>query len=420
MENLGYLIISIALLGLVAGTAAGSIGVSVSSSAGIAYGGQNVTLSATAYGGTPPYSYNWSDYQGHIAGCNAVNATCMITVPQVPSASPYTVYVSATDSLNVSSPNQAASITLVVYPALEYPTAFTLTSVTDGGQSAIIYSTNVTTGIPPYYYQWLESYKGGAYINATSCEAPRTPKCVFSGVDPGVYNMKLLVTDSGAIPEQVNSTNATVTVNNKPTISLTPSSTGVDAGQSVTFTNTTTGTGLTNYTYSTNATGATVIGNRITFSTDGTYSVMESVTDAIGVKAHSNAVTITVSQPPTVSASPPQSATGGALQTGQPITFNSVTTGQGPFNYTYSTNAPNAAINGSKITFQTPGTYSVTETVKDGNNDIVSTTTTVTVGKKTPPASKIGYIAIVIVGLLILVIAIIYFPRRRKGKWNRR
>lgn len=399
-------------------SAAGSIGVSVSSSAGIAYSGQNVTLSATAYGGTPPYIYNWSDYAGSIERCSSVNATCKITAPPVSLASPYTVYVSATDSQNASSPAKAASVTLSVNPALIYPTAFTLASIIDSGQNPTIYSTNITTGIPPYSYQWLESYNGGIYRNVTSCAAPTTPKCIFSSTDPGTYILKLRVSDSGTPTEQVNSTNATVTVNSRPTITITPSSTGIDSGQSVTFTNKTAGVGLTNYTYSTNATGAKISGNGLTFPNQGVYSVTESVTDAIGVTAISNPVKITVSQPPSVSIANP-STTGGALQTGRPITFNSVTTGQGPFNYTYSTNAPNAEINGSKITFPTPGTYSVTEIVKDGNNDTVSNTTTVVVAKKTPPGSQVEFGAAALAGLLLLIIVIAYLAKKRKHRRKR-
>jgi DNA-binding beta-propeller fold protein YncE len=83
-------------------------------------------------------------------------------------------------------------------------------------------------------------------------------------------------------------------------ISLSPLSNTIYEGQSVTFTNMTSGgTAPYTFSYTTNAVAGTysITGNSITFNTAGTYSVTESVQDHAGNNANSQTAVITVLKP---------------------------------------------------------------------------------------------------------------------------
>ena len=81
--------------------------------------------------------------------------------------------------------------------------------------------------------------------------------------------------------------------------SFTASTNPISAGQSVLFTNTTSGgTGSNVYAYAENNTaGVTQQGNKLTFADAGKYSITLMVSDASGETATSKALIITVAQP---------------------------------------------------------------------------------------------------------------------------
>jgi len=164
-----------------------------------------------------------------------------------------------------------------------------------------------------------------------------------------------------------NTTNATTTIlSSAPlTISLATPPTTVDAGQSVTFTNSSAG-GSGPLTYSYFAMGGTYVanGDQITFMTPGTYYVSETVSDGTS-SATSASVEITVDPLPTVSLT----ATSDSVYTGQSVTFTNSSTGTGlAFSYAVSggTEGTDYVFNGSQATFMTAGTYNVTESATDG------------------------------------------------------
>jgi YVTN family beta-propeller protein len=106
---------------------------------------------------------------------------------------------------------------------------------------------------------------------------------------------------SGTVAYVTNKGSGTVSVIDQlPEIILTPSVTTIDADQSVTFTNTTTG-GLDPYSFAYSvapSSNVTVSGNGMTFATPRTYEVNEIVTDSLGMSAASLPVTITVTTLP--------------------------------------------------------------------------------------------------------------------------
>jgi hypothetical protein len=116
------------------------------------------------------------------------------------------------------------------------------------------------------------------------------------------------VYDSATV--QVNSCSGgdTITVNQLPTISITPLSSTIDAGYGVTFTNITT-PGTPPYSYSYNVIGNNVISNDftiggnnlITFNSAGNYVVTENVIDSAGGNSVSNNALVSVNPILTVS-----------------------------------------------------------------------------------------------------------------------
>ncbi len=143
-------------------------------------------------------------------------------------------------------------------------------------------SSNLSNGNVVIYQQ----VNSGGSANATWV---RIRKSLPNGIKPEVYFGPLLYAP-------LNNTKVHVTITLSPTSELT------DAGQSVTFYNTTTG-GTPPYVFAYSvsqfgtpaSTGNYLIsGNSIKFTNAGTYNVIENVTDSIGNIAHSSNSTITV------------------------------------------------------------------------------------------------------------------------------
>jgi plastocyanin/peptidoglycan/xylan/chitin deacetylase (PgdA/CDA1 family) len=222
--------------------------------------------------------------------------------------------------------------------------------------------TNITTnGIAPYMYKYTTN----------------APNSMMSGnsitfLTAGTYNVLESVTDNTGVIAY--STNAIITVDPAPIITISPSSANIDIGQSVTFTNTTTDVKSPfTYTYTTNAPSNTISGNKATFLTAGTYYVFESLTDNSGITESSTNAIIKVSSAPKITISPLSNT----ISTGQSVTFTNLTVnGTKPFKYTYITSSNNI-VAGNTITFPTAGTYNVLESVTDNAGVVAYSTNTV-------------------------------------------
>ena len=97
------------------------------------------------------------------------------------------------------------------------------------------------------------------------------------------------------------SNNAVITVNSDSMISLSPTTNAIDAGQSVIFTNSTSGgtPPYSSYAYTVNSmSGVSITGNTITFNNAGTFNVLESVTDSADytVSSLNSVITVNVVQ----------------------------------------------------------------------------------------------------------------------------
>jgi YVTN family beta-propeller protein len=194
-----------------------------------------------------------------------------------------------------------------------------------------------------------------ATSNSFTFQIPNTANAL------GTLTAKFSITDSATTP-MVSFLANTIT-DTAPSISITPSATSVYPGQSITLSNTVSGGfppyssySYTVFEYGSAAAGAAnviVTGNRITFSTTGTFNVTESVADSNGIVSYSQNVVIS-SISPTTTIPPP--CGGEICQSG----------GTGVYNST-------KGISGSTTAATTSTAPSVTTTINPSANASVST-----------------------------------------------
>jgi PKD repeat protein len=150
-----------------------------------------------------------------------------------------------------------------------------------------------------------------------------------------------------------------------PTASFTPSSSSICAGNSITFTNTS--TNATSYSWSFpggTPSSSTTASPVVTFNTAGTYTVTLTASNNVGTSTATT--TITVNALPNVSASASPST---SVCAGQSITL----TGSGANSYTWS----GGITNGTPFVPAASGTYTVTGTNTNGCTNTASISITV-------------------------------------------
>jgi hypothetical protein len=197
----------------------------------------------------------------------------------------YTVYVQVTDNAGFTVNSNFATVTVNPVPSV---TISPSSVVMDVGQSQL-FTSNVTGGTSPYSYQW--------YLNGGQIAGANSSSWVFTPPSEGSYiQIYVRVTDSVGVQAISNTT--TVTVNSRPSVSISPSSVVMDVNQSQLFTSTVSG-GTSPYSYQWYLNDAPVSGPtdaNWTFisSSAGSYAVYVNATDNVGVQATSNIANITV------------------------------------------------------------------------------------------------------------------------------
>ncbi len=356
-----------------------SLSISITPSSTSINAGQSVTFTNITTGGTQPYilfAYT----------TNAVDAVITDNSIQFPSAGNYFVTENVIDSIgNIGTSGQAAITVSTVSSPTSPSISITPSSTSiNAGQSVTF--TNITTGgTTPYMFAYTTNAVD-AVVTDNSIQFPTAGNYfVTENVIDSIGN----IGTSG----QVTITVSTVSSPTSPSISITPSSTSINAGQSVTFTNITTGgtTPYNTFAYTTNAVDAVVTDNSIQFPTAGNYFVTENVIDSIGNIGTSGQVTITVSTvssptSPSISITPSSTS----INAGQSVTFTNITTGgTTPYNtFAYTTNAVDAVVTDNSIQFPTAGNYFVTENVIDSIGNIgTSGQAAITVSTVSSPTS---------------------------------
>ncbi len=208
--------------------------------------GQSTTLRANVVAGTAPYTYVWT-FDNHTVG---TNSSSLVFHGNATTLGNDTVYVHVTDALNESATGHG-NVNVVTTLSINQPKPDSQT--VDQNQTATLNATAPINGVAPYTYQWLESTPSNSlFSNVTNCMNPTSLTCTFNttGVQLGVYNFEIKVTDSAF--QTATSPSSNVIVNpglavNTPiiqSISIDP----IDLGQSANVTSSIHG-GTQPYTY---------------------------------------------------------------------------------------------------------------------------------------------------------------------------
>lgn len=264
------------------------------SPASISLGGTTY-LNVTASGGVGPLSYVYTGLTP--SGCASSNAS-KITCTPTSTGGPFTVTVTVSDSATPH--NSAASqATFSVVPGPLSIISFTANpaSITQGQSSTLTVTTSGGTGTLSYHYSNLPS----------PCTTHSAATLTCTPTNAGTSTIMVNVSDTAGAWKESNVT-LTVTAEVPPTAVLAASSTSVVADGNIWFNTTVTGgTSPYSYVYNGLPTGCTTnsVAQLACVPTQtGTYSVKVTVTDNLGQSVASNAVSVTVTSPPSANSGP--------------------------------------------------------------------------------------------------------------------
>ena len=281
--------------------------------------GTAATFSVTA-SGTAPLSYQWRFNGTNITGATATSFPRNNVQPA--DAGSYSVVVTNIAG-SVTSSNAILTVNL--------PPAITLQpqdrTVTQGASATFAVS---ATGTAPLSYQWLFA---GSAISGATASSYTLPAA--QPTDAGAYSV--VVTN---VADSVTSSNAVLTVNVPPAITIQPAHVSVTAGSNATLSVTATGTAPLVYQWYFgglpigDATGSHYTVTNAQPAAAGNYSV--EVLNVAGQVISSNA-TLVVNVPPAITAQP-QSV---AAAVGSNVTFTVTATGTAPLSYQWRFNGTN-------------------------------------------------------------------------------
>jgi len=315
--------------------------------------GQVQAFTSTVSGGTPPFLYKWLLDDSQVLG--ATSSTWSFQ----PSASGnYTIALQVTDSASITVSSNNASVT--VNP--ELVVNISPTSATTTVNIPQQYSSTVTGGTPPYYYEW--------YANDTLVSGATSENMNFVPPEVGVYKIYLNVTDYVEVTNESNVAWLTVHKHSVANFDWSPHTPEVD--ELVTFNGSSStppdGGTIVSYAwdFGDGGLGSGEIANHV-YSAVGNYTVMLNITDSEGLW-DVREQQIQVLPPLSVSINPLDSS----ILLDQSVPFTSaVNGGVAPYSYQWYLNGSayiGANLNSWTFSPAAVGTYSVFLAVTDSHN----------------------------------------------------
>src|SRR5437016_2047400 len=336
--------------------------------------GQQVTFTASASGGTTPYSFSWSFGDGSTGtGSSATHAYS--------SAGSFTVILTVKDR---SSPQQTATSqqsVIVSSPPPALTASFTYSPSAPQTGQQVTFTASASGGTGPYTFSW--SFGDGSTGSGSSV--------THTYLSAGTYTIVLTLKDSGS-PQQTVSSQQSVTVSSPPpalTGSFTFSPSSPQVGQSVSFSGSASG-GTSPYSYSWSfGDGSTGTGSSVThtYSSAGSFTVTLTVKDSGSPQQTvTSQQTVSVTSPP-----PPLTASftfsPSSPQAGEQVSFTgSASGGTSPYSYGWSFGDGSTG-SGSSVThtYLSAGTYTIVLTLKDGSSPQQTATSQQPITVTSPP-----------------------------------
>jgi hypothetical protein len=313
---------------------------------------KTITFTGSASGGVSPYSFAWRFGDGS-------SASTQSPTHAYASAGAYFVRLWVNDSVGGSA-NTTVAVT--VNPPLSISSFTASPNKLDLGRTTTI-AASVVGGTTPLNYTYVGLPGGCLTSNASSIS------CNSTAV--GTFIISVFVNDSvgGTI-----STSLSLTVYADPTVGTpagSPGSGGIDAGQLVTYSSTTSGgSGGNTYTWTGLPTGcatSSTLTLNCTPTASGSFSVSLTVIDSSGYSVASGSLSYVVVSDPSLGV---PTATPATTDVGQSATI-SVTVSGGSGGNTYAWKGVPAGCTGAGLSFlcepTAAGTASITVSVTDSN-----------------------------------------------------
>ena len=276
--------------------------------------GQSLLLTSTAIGtGTPSYNYQWYQDGTPIDSLTypmaATDSLYFVTGFLENGTATYSFYLEVTDSADTPMVVDSVPVSVVVNEALVPPDVTPASIWFDQGGSVTLSLDTVTTGTPPYYYQWSYMFGAGDFSEIIGENGASYDFITTSTTAAGKYYFEVTVTDSATTQVQVTTTPVEVHIYQLPNVEVNPSSSSILLEQTGTFSaivdtgdgpfesilscewqlgDSSGPTGASLGTYSTY--DFTTSGPGATVTTEGTYYLWVTIQDYEGQTATSSAI----------------------------------------------------------------------------------------------------------------------------------